>query len=74
MTLAENDPRRHILNRTTVAVAKAARDGDVIRATVEARRILNECVSGGMTVDQVASEIARLAAERGLAVEFGDRP
>jgi len=74
MMLAQRDPRHHILNRATVAVEKAARNGGLIKATVEARRILSEYELGCMTVDQVADEIARLASERGLIVEFGDAP
>jgi hypothetical protein len=72
MTFPEYDARRQILNRATVAVEQAARDGGVIKATVEARRIIDECIAGdALTLNEVAEDIARLATERGLVVDFG---
>ena len=72
MTFPKDDSRRVIVNRATVIVERAARDGKVVKATVEARRIMDECVAGNaISLDEIAEDIARLATERGLAVEFG---
>ena len=74
MTSPTSDSRRQVLSRAIVAVEKAARNGGVINATVEARRIMDESNAGDMSLDHVAVEIGRLASERGLGVEFGEAP
>ena len=72
MTLPKNDSRRRVLRLAILAVEKASRDGVVVNATVEARRIRSEIDAGNLSVDEIADDIARLAAEKGLAVEFGE--
>ena len=71
MTFPNPDTRRQVMNRATVAVEKASRNGGVIKATVEARRILTECEAGDMSLTEVAEDIARLASEKGVVVELG---
>ena len=72
MTFPQYDTRRLLLNRATVAVEKAARNGGMINATIEARRLVDDCIAGdALSLNEVVEDIARLATERGLVVEFG---
>ena len=45
--------------------------GSVISATDVARQILQKNPESGMTVDELSVWIGRLAAARGVSVEFG---
>ena len=53
------------------AVDAIFRDGKLISATAVARQILEENPESGMTVDELSEWIGRLAAARGVSVEFG---
>jgi len=53
-----------------VAVAKAARNGGIMRSTDEATKILGRHPDSGMTLSEIGGELFRQAIERRLAVEY----
>ena len=70
----QKHPLRSPLSFALVIVARAARDGGVVKATVEAKRLLGGENSDPKAVEKLAGDIARIAAETGVVVEFGDLP
>jgi hypothetical protein len=58
-----------IRNGALVVVAKAARNGGIVRSVHEAAKIARKYPDSGMTPDEISREIFRLAVECRLAVD-----
>ena len=63
--------RRQALAGAIVAVTKAARDGGVMFVDRHAQRLLSEYPDCGMSFAELREELARLAVQQGVNVEFG---
>ena len=66
------DPHKYVAVRAAAIIKKAKRSGAILNATVEAHLILDEGVVGYLTLSEIAEEIARRAAEKGVPVEIGE--
>ena len=62
------------MDRTLIAIQKASRNGGMISGTKLARLLLDEHPDVGISLATLQDGIARLAAEYGIGVEFGDEP
>lgn len=74
MSLQPAATLRTMLDPAAVAIERVYRDGKLINATIEARRILRGRPNTAISVDDFTLAIARLATARGVTVEFGDGP
>ncbi len=63
---------QEVSDEVATAVDAVFRDGKLISATAVAREILENNPDCTMSVDELAEWIGRLAATRGVSVEFGD--
>ena len=66
--------QQEMMDRTLIAIQKAARSGGVISATKLAQLLLDEHPDIGISLATLQNGIARLAVEYGIRVEFGDTP
>jgi hypothetical protein len=66
--------RQEMVDRTLIAIQKAARNGGVFSATKLARLLLDEHPDVGISLATLQDGIARLAVEYGIGVELGDEP
>jgi hypothetical protein len=66
--------RQEVLDLASLAVENAAKDGGMIAADTEAQRLLDDSPDCQIPLSELRDAIARLAIERGVAVEFGDEP
>ncbi len=66
--------RREVLDLARVAVETAARDGGLVSADTEARRLLDSHPDCRMSPRELRDKIARWAVVRHVSVEFGFPP
>ena len=69
----EDDSRQKLLALAHMAVEKAARDGGMIAAHALATQFLADHPNSEMSHEELREEIARLAIQHGVGVEFGKR-
>ena len=63
--------RVEMLTLAMVDVNEAAKHGSAISAWRTARRVLRRFPNSPMPIEELQTEIARLAVENGVPVEFG---
>ena len=71
---AKSVEKQEVMDLARLAVEGAAKDGGMIAADMEARRLLDENPGCQIPFDELRDTIARQATERGVGVEFGFRP
>jgi hypothetical protein len=69
MAPRSNDPRSLILDDAVVVIAKAARNGGIVRTTEEAIWIARRHPDSGMTPADISNELFKLAVAKRLAVD-----
>ena len=71
---AKSVERQQVLDLASLSVEGAAKDGGMIPADMEARRLLDAHPDCQISFETLRDTIAELAVERGVGVEFGFRP
>jgi hypothetical protein len=66
--------RQEVVDLVVLSVAGAARDGGMIAADLEARRLLDTHPDCQIPFEELRDTIAGIAVKRGVGVEFGFRP
>jgi hypothetical protein len=65
---------QELLDLASLVIDGAAKDGGMIAADMEARRLLDAHPDCHISFEQLRESIAQLAVIRGVGVEFGLRP
>ena len=63
--------RKEMLDLASLSIESAARDGEMLVAHTEARRLLTVYPECRMSFEELREAIARLAVTRGVGVELG---
>jgi hypothetical protein len=69
--LEQTYTRRQVMDRAVVAIQEASRHQTVLVVNEEAKRLLHLHPNCPMSLEQLQSELTRLAGQHGVAIEFG---
>ena len=72
--LEQTDTRRQVMDRAVGAIQEASRRQTVLVVNAEAKRLLHLHPNSPMSLEQLQSELIRLAVQHGVAIEFGIAP